>query len=151
MSMQLVVFALGKDEYGFDIAAVNGILRAKKFDVKSMPGTSKTIEGMINVRGSINYILNLRSKFDLPGKMLDQESKFIMFGSGRAANTGCIVDEVTDIVKLEDTDLQPAPLFVSGRNSEFVKSIGKLGERIIIILDPEYILASEERPALESG
>jgi purine-binding chemotaxis protein CheW len=146
--MQLVVFALGKEEYGFNISAVNGILRAKKFAITSMPGASKTIVGMINVRGSINYILNLRSKFNLPGKALDKESKFIMFNSGRAANSGCIVDEVTDIVKLEDADLQPAPPFVSSRNSEFVKSIGKLGERIIIILDPEHILASEERMAL---
>lgn len=148
MSTQLVVFAINQEEYGFDVSAVNGILRAKKFTIKTIPGTSNVIEGMINVRGRVNYILNLRPKFGFEQKGIDEESKFIMFNVGEA-NTGCIVDEVTDIVKLEDADLQSVPNFVNSINSKYIKGIGKLEERMIIILNPENILTFEEQATID--
>lgn len=148
MSMQLVVFAINQEEYGFDISTVNGILRAKKFTIKTIPGTSNVIEGMINVRGRVNYILNLRPKFGLDQKGIEEESKFIMFNVGES-NTGCIVDEVTDIVKLEDDNLQPAPTFVNSIKSKYVKGIGKIDDRIIVILDPKHILTSEDHVTLD--
>lgn len=149
MSTQLVVFAINEEEYGIDVSAVNGILRAKKFSIKTIPGTPKVVEGMVNVRGQVNYILNLRYKFGFEPKPLSEESKFIMLNVGDA-NTGCIVDEVTDIVKLDDADLQPAPGFVSGFNTKYIKGIGKLDDRMIIILDSNNILTFEEFVSLEN-
>jgi purine-binding chemotaxis protein CheW len=146
--MQLVVFALNEEEYGFDLSAVNSILRAKKFQIKTIPGTSKVIEGMINVRGQVNYILNLRPKFGLEPKEFSEESKFIMLNVSDA-NTCCIVDEVTDIVKLEDDDIHSAPTFVSGVNARYIKGIGKLDDRMIIILDPNQILSVDEYATME--
>lgn len=150
MSTQLVVFALGKEEYGIDVSAVNGILRTKKFTVNAIPGTSKVIEGMINVRGKINYVLNLHSKFGMEPQEETEESKFIMLNV-EDANTCCIVDEVTDIVKLEDGDIALAPAFVSGNNAKYIKGIGQIGERMIIILDPGSILTFEEYASLDSS
>lgn len=147
MSIQLVVFAIDEEEYGIDVLAVNGILRAKKFTIKTIPGASKIIEGMVNVRGQVNFILNLRRKFGFDHKEIDEESKFIMLNVGNA-NTSCIVDEVTDIVKLEDSDLQSAPEFVTGINAKFISGIGKIDERMIIILDPNKILNFEEFAAI---
>ncbi|MBP2652891.1 MAG: CheW protein [Firmicutes bacterium] len=150
MSIQLVVFALGKEEYGIDVSAVNGILRTKKFAVTSIPGTTKVIEGMINVRGKINYILNLRSKFGLESKDKGEDSKFIMLNVDDA-NTGCIVDEVTDIVKLEEADVQSAPAYVCGVNANFIKGIAQIDNRMIIILNPNNILTFEDHATLENA
>ena len=141
MSIQLVVFTLDKDEYGIDVSAVNGILRTKKVTIQSLPGTDKAVEGMINLRGQVNYIFNLRNKFNLMEKEISDESKFIMLNVNDST-TGCIVDEVTDIVKLNDNEIQLAPTFIQGNNN-YITGIGKLKDRMIIILDPQKIFAVE--------
>jgi len=142
VSIQLVVFELDNEEYGLAVSAVNGILRSSKFKIQKLPGTDETIEGMINLRGQVNYIFNLRSKFKLLEKELSAESKFIMLNAN-ASTIGCIVDEVTDIVKLNDEDVQAAPKFISDINANYILGIGKLEDRMIIILDPEKIFATE--------
>jgi len=141
VSIQLVVFTLDKDEYGIDVSAVNGILRTKKVTIQSLPGTDKAVEGMINLRGQVNYIFNLRNKFNLMEKEISDESKFIMLNVNDST-TGCIVDEVTDIVKLNDNEIQLAPTFIQGNNN-YITGIGKLKDRMIIILDPQKIFAVE--------
>ncbi|MBP1763477.1 MAG: chemotaxis signal transduction protein [Firmicutes bacterium] len=143
MAVQLVVFTLNNEEYGLDVSAVNGILRSKKFKIQSMPGVAKTLAGIINLRGQVNYIFNLRAKFGLPEGELAEESKFVMLNV-HEANSGCIVDEVTDIVKLNDEDIQPQAVFVSRNGENYIRGIGKYQERLIIILDPEKLLAMEE-------
>ncbi|EGW41561.1 chemotaxis protein CheW [Desulfosporosinus sp. OT] len=142
MSVQLVVFELDNKEYGIDVLAVNGILRARKYKVQNLPGTDKSIEGMINLRGNVNYIFNLRTKFDLINKEISNESKFIMLNVNESA-TGCLVDEVTDIVKLKDEEVQLVPSFLSVGNENFITGIGKLEDRMIIILDPQKMFAQE--------
>lgn len=149
MSVQLVVFTLGEQEYGIDVSAVNGILRAKKFKIQAIPGTAKVIEGMINLRGQVNYIFNLRTKFGLAKLEMSDESKFIMLNSSHST-IGCIVDEVTDIIKLDDEDVQETPGFVNGVNANYITGIGKIDERMIIILDAEKILSVEEYASLDS-
>lgn len=149
MSVQLVVFTLGEQEYGIDVSAVNGILRAKKFKIQPIPGTAKVIEGMINLRGQVNYIFNLRTKFGLPKLEMSDESKFIMLNSSHST-IGCIVDEVTDIIKLDDENVQETPGFVNGVNANYITGIGKIDERMIIILDAEKILSVEEYASLDS-
>ncbi|VBB05280.1 Hypothetical protein LUCI_0487 [Lucifera butyrica] len=143
MSVQLVVFALDEKEYGVDVSAVNGILRSKKFSIQPIPGAPKILEGIINLRGQVNYIFNLRTKFGLAKKELSDESKFIMLNA-HESTTGCIVDEVTDIVKLEESDMQPSPAFVCGDKTNYIKGIGKIGERMVVILNPEVMLSIEE-------
>lgn len=147
MSVQLVVFALDTEEYGIDVSGVNGILRAKKYKIQAIPGTSKAIEGMINLRGQVNYIFNLREILGLPEKEISEESKFVMLNNNHST-TGCIVDEVTDIIKLDDENVQATPDFANGFNKSYITGIGKVDDRMIIILDPEKILSTEEYGAV---
>ena len=142
MSIQLVVFALDDEEYGIDVSAVNGILRSKKFKIQPLPGSNQAVEGMINLRGNVNYIFNLRNKFNLAEKEISEESKFIMLNVN-GSTTGCIVDEVTDIVKLNDDEVQSAPNFVNGGSTDCITGIGKIDDRMIIILDPERLFVDE--------
>jgi len=144
-SIQLVVFAVDNQEYGIDVLAVNGILRAKKFKIQLLPGMPKSIEGIINLRGQVKYLYNLRNKFHLHDEAMSNESKFVMLNiCGSIA--GWIVDEVTDIVKMDEEDLEIPPNCVNGSSNHYIKSIGKIDERLIIILNPEKVLAQEDLP-----
>ena len=142
LSIQLIIFELDNIEYGIDVTAVNGILRARKFKIQTLPGTDKSIEGMINLRGSVNYIFNLRTKFNLIEKGTSDESKFIMLNANNST-IGCIVDEVTDIVKLTDEQVQSAPSFICSDDDNYIIGIGKLEDRMIIILDPVKLFSTE--------
>lgn len=77
-TIQLVIFELYGEEYGIDALAVNGILRPQKFHIHKVPGMPEVIEGMIDLRGNVNYIFNLGTKFGLNKTCLTEESKFIM-------------------------------------------------------------------------
>ena len=144
-SIQLVVFAVDNQEYGIDVLAVNGILRAKKFKIQLLPGMPKSIEGIINLRGQVKYLYNLRNKFHLHDEAMSNESKFVMLNICDSI-AGWIVDEVTDIVKMEEEDLEIPPNCVNGSSNHYIKSIGKIDERLIIILNPEKVLAQEDLP-----
>ena len=140
-STQLVVIRLAGEEYGVDALAVQGILRTKKFEIHKVPGLPKFIQGVINLRGQVNYIVNLGIKFGLQETEITDESKFVMLNIGDSV-AGCIVDEVTDIVNLP-------PAFVANMNTRYLKGIGKVGDRMIIILNPEQMLfTTEEQEAL---
>ena len=144
-SIQLVVFAVDNQEYGIDVLAVNGILRAKKFKIQLLPGMPKSIEGIINLRGQVKYLYNLRNKFHLHDEAMSNESKFVMLNICDSI-AGWIVDEVTDIVKMDEEDLEIPPNCVNGSSNHYIKSIGKIDERLIIILNPEKVLAQEDLP-----
>ncbi|HWR29844.1 MAG TPA: chemotaxis protein CheW [Negativicutes bacterium] len=147
-NIQLVVFELNGEEYGIDALSVNGILRHQKFQIHKVPGLPDFIEGMIDLRGQINYIFNLGVKFGSTKTLLTEDSKFVMFNI-RDAIAGCIVDEVTDIVMLTDEDIQVPPVFMSNLNAKYLKGIGRMENRMIIILNPELILSTEEYELVE--
>ena len=146
-NIQIVVFELNGEEYGVDALAVNGILRPQKFQIHKVPGLPEVIDGMIDLRGRVNYIFNLGVKFGGQKTSLDEESKFIMLNV-RDSIAGCIVDEVTDIVTISDDDIQPPPTFGSNLNARYLKGIAKIDERLIILLKPELILSTEEYDAI---
>ena len=147
-SIQLVVFAVADQEYGIDVSAVNGILRSKKFKIQVLPGMPQEIAGMINLRGQIKYIFNLRTKFGLTAIALSEESKFIMLNVNNSI-CGWIVDEVTDIVKLDNDAVQDSLEFINSFNNHYIKGIGKVDDRLIILLDPEKILSAEETATIK--
>lgn len=101
---QLVVFELDGEEYGIDALTVNGILRPKKFSLHKMPGLPRMIEGVIDLRGQVNYIFNLGVKLNLDKTMITEDSKYVMVNV-RDTIMGCIVDEVTDIVVVSDEQI----------------------------------------------
>ena len=135
--MQLVVFELDGNEYGIDALKVNGILRAKKFSIKKMPGVSDSVEGIINLRGKVSFIFNLGKKFHIPTTVVDQESKFIMINIENVV-VGCIVDEET---------IKASPTFV--KQDDNIKGIVKVEDRIIIILDSDQIITKDGSESLD--
>lgn len=149
-TIQLVVFELDGNEYGIDTLAINGILRSKRFTIQKLPGVPNVIEGMISLRGQVSYIFNLRTKFGLHQTSIADESKFIMLNVGSRV-AGCIVDEVTDIIKFDEAELQPAPVLSSGFNMKYLRGIARVDDRMIIILDPIHLFSTEESFDIESN
>lgn len=140
---QLVVFELAGNEYGFDAFTVNGILRAKKFNIQKIPGLPLYIEGVIQLRGKVSYIFNLKTKLGIEDNDICDESKFIMINIGENV-AGCIVDEVTDIVSFDTKDIQLPPAFAQKDAMSYMKGIGRIEDRMVVLLNPEKVISLAE-------
>ncbi|MDO4765857.1 MAG: chemotaxis protein CheW [Eubacteriales bacterium] len=140
-----VVFHLDNEEYGVDIMKVNVI--EKYQDIVKVPNSPEYIEGIINLRGEILPIFNLRKKFNLKEKAIDENTKIIVVFLGDM-KVGFIVDSVSQIINIEESQLVPAPKIVTGVNRRYIQSVAKVGERMVVLLDVDLMLEDEEKLSL---
>lgn len=148
MSVQLVIFKIEGEEFGVDITKVNGINKATDFEIVKIPNSPKMLEGIINLRGKINPIFNLRKKFNFSDKAIDENSKIVIVYM-EDITVGFIVDEVTEILKLEDEDIEKAPRAVTGVDRKYITAVGKVDNRMIILLDLDKVLSEEEQTKIK--
>ncbi len=141
--VQIVVFEIDDTEFGIEASVVNGIIRTNKVHLQIVPGTLGNIEGMISWRDKVRYVFNLRNMLKLADKALHDDSKIIMVHAHELM-VGCLVDEVTDIVLFNSEELEPAPSFIQASESKFITGIGKVENRLIIMLDIAALLAGAE-------
>lgn len=135
---QYVVFRLGNEEYAFDIAAVKEIRDLEQ--VAKVHRSPSFIEGVMNLRGKLVTIVDLRKRLSIEARAPGASSKIIVIEAPDAP-VGFLVDEVTEVVKVGDGDIEAAPTYVAdGLEAEYVKGIAKMGERLITIVDPVKIL-----------
>lgn len=144
-STKQVVFHLDHEEYGVDIMKVNVI--EKYQEIVKVPNSPEYIEGIINLRGEILPIFNLRKKFGLKEKPVDENTKIIVVFLGQM-KVGFIVDSVSQIINIEDTQTEPAPRIVTGVNRRYIQSVAKVDERMIVLLDVDLMLEDEEKLSL---
>ncbi len=144
--IQLVVFMLDDEEFACNISDVREVLKMVK--VTPLPQSLKFIEGVINLRGEVIPIIDLRKRFNLPEVDYSERSRIIIVEVG-ANQVGLIVDEVSEVLRLSASQVQASPSGISGGDSELIVGVGKLEQRLLIILNLEYILSSEEQLALE--
>lgn len=145
-SSQFVIFNVENEEFGVGITQVKEIIRPVK--VVSMPDTPEYIEGVINLRGEVYPILNLRKKFKFPDRPFDDGTKIIIMNI-EDVKVGFIVDKVNEIVWIPDEDIEQTPRLITDINHRYISGVGKVGERMIIILDLNFILAAEEKEQIE--
>ncbi len=138
---QLVVFNINDELFGVDVSQVNIIER--RMDIFKVPNTPEFVEGLINLRGKVYTVFNMRKRFGLPAKEFDDNTKIIMVNTG-AAVVGLIVDGVNEIVKIEDQDIEAAPAVLEDVKRKFINSIAKAGNRIIMLLNLETVLSPED-------
>lgn len=139
---QYVVFVIEGEEYCIEILNVQEIIRM--VPVTWLPRRAEYIIGVINLRGEIIPVLDLRIKFGLERK---DYSKFtrILIGQVGEKQVGMVVDGVNEVVSVQAENIEAAPGMVShARSSEYIKGIAKIDERVIIMLDLEKVLANEE-------
>ncbi|MDP6685958.1 MAG: chemotaxis protein CheW [Candidatus Omnitrophota bacterium] len=140
--VQLVIFRLAKEEFGLDISHVREIIRLQ--DITPMPKSPEFIEGVINLRGQIIAVMDLVKKFGL--KKADRTEKTRIIVSELKENTlGLIVDEVPEVLRISEQDIDPTPEMIESQvNSDFIKGVGKLQDRLVILLNVDKILSREE-------
>ena len=153
-----MTFQVGTEEYGLDISAITEVVRPLK--ITSLPQMPDFIEGVINLRGMIIPVVDLRNRFELKADAADRRKVRMIItrgavqgGSGGAAGLlGLVVDSVNEVLHLPLRDIDPAPEAARGRNADFIRGMGKVGDRLIILLDITRILSQQERSALaEAG
>jgi purine-binding chemotaxis protein CheW len=144
-TLQQVVFKLDKEEYGLNIMKVNGI--EKYQEVVKVPNAPEYIEGMINLRGEVLPIFSLRKKFNLTDKPHDDDTKIIVVNTNEI-KVGFVVDSVEEILQIDEEVIEVAPAIVAGINRKYIKSVAKVDQRMIVLIDIDLVVTDEEKISL---
>ena len=145
---QLVVFQLGAELYGVEIARVHEIIRLQS--VTKVPRSPSFVEGVINLRGKVIPVVDLRRRFGLPTVDHTRASRIVVVELGDQV-VGIVVDGVSEVLRVNTTTVEPPSPVVAGIDSEYLHGIAKLSDRLVILLDLDRILARDERRALETS
>jgi|SRR3972149_2660032 len=144
--LQLVSFNLGNEEYAVDILKVQEINRM--VEITSIPNAPSYVEGVINLRGKVIPVINLRKRFGLDSKEIDSHSRIMVVDVG--TTIGLIVDSVSEVLRLPSDTVEPPPPMTAGSGSaEYIKGVGKLADRLLILLDIEKLLGNGAQVLLE--
>jgi len=155
---QIVTFQVGQEECGLDIGVITEALRPLK--ITPLPHMPRFIEGVINLRGAIIPVVDLRKRFGLTNIQYDpRKTRMIITrgavhgGSGRAQDLlGLVVDSVREVLHIPAREIGPAPEAATSGQAGFIAGVAKVADRLVIILDIGRILSGEERTALaEAG
>jgi len=133
-SQQLVVFSLGAEEYALPIAAVSEIIRFT--EPRSVASEVAWIRGVIGLRGKIIPVFDLSARLELPSARDSAPGKIVILETG-ADQVGVMVDEVEEVLTVTSDQLAPVPT----ANSDTIEAIAKLGDRLVILLNPEGLFA----------
>ena len=140
--LQLVIFQLGGEEFGVEIMQVQEIIRMP--EITRIPQSPGYVEGVINLRGKIIVVINLDTRFGLNSKELDDDSRIIIVEVGENV-VGMVVDSVSEVLRLSTSSVEAAPEIISSKiKADYLKGVGKLDDRLLILLDLERVLSEEE-------
>ncbi|AUQ26025.1 chemotaxis protein CheW [Dickeya zeae] len=147
VGQEFLIFTLGDEEYGVDILKVQEI---RGYDqVTRIANTPEFIKGVTNLRGVIVPIVDLRIKFMQQEVEYDDNTVVIVLNLGQRV-VGIVVDGVSDVLSLTAEQIRPAPEFAVTLSTEYLTGLGSLGERMLILVDIERLLSSEEMALVDS-
>ncbi|AJQ98847.1 MULTISPECIES: chemotaxis protein CheW [Hafnia] len=146
VGQEFLVFTLGDEEYGIDILKVQEI---RGYDqVTRIANTPAFIKGVTNLRGVIVPIIDLRVKFSQENVTYNDNTVVIVLNFSQRV-VGIVVDGVSDVLSLTNEQIRPAPEFAVTLSTEYLTGLGSLGERMLILVDIEKLLSSEEMELVE--
>lgn len=143
--LQLVTFGIGEEEFGLDILKVQEIIRT--VEVTKVPSAPAFVDGVINLRGRIIPIITLRKRFGLPPRQEDKNTRIIVIELPKAV-VGFVVDWVSEVLRISASTVEPPPAIISGIQSDYISGVGKLQDRLLILLDLDRILGQREQEIL---
>ena len=144
---QLVVFDLASEGYGVDIGAVREIIRMQ--EITRVPKTPEFVEGVINLRGKVIPVIDLRKRFGLHVAEQNKDNRIVVVDIGKQ-DIGVIVDAVTEVLRISTDSVEPPTSVITSADSDYLLGIAKLESRLIILLDLESVLSKEEKETLVS-
>lgn len=138
---QVVRFMLGKESFGIGIEQVQEIVTVPA--ITKVPDTPDFLEGVINLRGRIVSVIDLRKRLRFDGSQRNKKNRILITEvDGRVV--GLIVDEVSEVLKLNPESIEPPPEMISSIGVEYITGVGKLEDRIILLLDIQKVLSRED-------
>jgi purine-binding chemotaxis protein CheW len=136
--LQLVSFKIGNEEYAIEILKVNEIIRL--MDITKIPNSPEYIEGVLNLRGKVIPVVDLRVKMGMPRISNTSNSRIIVVElSGKMA--GFKVDAVNEVLRIPKSITENPPELASGVNSDYITSVGKIDGRLLILLDLDKVVS----------
>lgn len=139
--LQLVSFNIGTEEFGVDILKVQEINRMVK--ITRVPQTPDYVEGVINLRGKVIPIIDLRKRFGLEVKEYDKNTRIVVVDI--VGNImGMVVDSVSEVLRIPKNTIEPPPQIVTGINTEYINGVAKLEDRLLIFLDLSKVIDFSE-------
>ncbi len=146
-TIQVVSFKLGSEEYGVDIAQVQEINRM--VSVTHVPRAPQFMEGVINLRGQLIPIIDLRTRFGMPRAEHTKSTRIVVTEIG-AKRVGMVVDSVSEVLRLPTDQIEDAPEMITGVDTEYIRGVGKIEDRLIILLDLAKIISGSEKRELDA-
>ncbi|MBT8763168.1 purine-binding chemotaxis protein CheW [Desulfohalobiaceae bacterium Ax17] len=143
--LQLVTFNIGDEEFGVEILKVQEIIRM--LEITRVPKAPDFVEGVINLRGKVIPIIDLRKRFGMDSKVHDKNTRIIVIEINNMI-VGFIVDSVSEVLRIPADTVEPPPPVVAGLDSEYISGVGKLDDRLLILLDLDRLLSREEKDVL---
>ena len=147
-SLQLIGFSLAEQEYAIPIEKIQEIVILGS--ITRTPQVAEYIEGVSNLRGTIIPIINLRKLFAIESNLINKESRAIVLNVGNRT-MGCIVDSVTQVLRIPRSEIQPAPDLVAGESQSFISGFAKLEERLLILLDVDELFDPAKLPQVNQA
>ena len=143
-TLHLVTFSVDREEYGIEISSVQEIIRVTQ--ITAVPNAPDFVRGVINLRGRVIPVLNLRKRLELSDGVLTKNSRIMVVECG-ARVLGLLVDSVTQVIRIPTASVDTPPGDVEGTKA-FVKGIGKIEARLIMIMELDKVLSKETRQAV---
>jgi purine-binding chemotaxis protein CheW len=144
-----LTFALAHEEYGLEILKVREIIGY--IDVTAVPQTPHYVKGVINLRGQVIPVIDLRAKFGMETTEVTDETCIIVVEiahAGHKFSTGIVVDRVQEVLDITGEQIEEAPQFGGAVNTDFILGMGKVGDSVKILLDIDRVLAGESLGSL---
>jgi len=148
MENQIVIFELGSEHFGADIAKVESIIKIQP--ITQLPHAPSFVEGLTNLRGKVLPVIDLRKRFGLPAHETNKNSRVIVVSVDQM-EVGMIVDEVSEVMTIPDGAVEATPAIATTIDSAFIKGIAKIEERLVILLDLTQVLSTKEQAELPTS
>jgi purine-binding chemotaxis protein CheW len=142
---QLISFEVGDEEYGLEILRVKEVIRIR--EITRLPKAPRFVKGIINLRGDVIPIIDLRDRFGLEHAEYTAMTRVIVVDVENKL-VGMVVDAASQVVRIPVDQIDPPPPIVGGLSAEYIKGVGKLDDRLVILLNIERILTVEEKVEL---
>lgn len=142
---KLVCFELVGEVFGVPISMVQEIIRVQ--EITEIPRAPEFVEGVINLRGKIIPVIDLRKRFGLGAGEHSKNTRIVVIKVGDIV-VGMVVDAVSEVIRLNDEDIEPPSPIVASLDAEYIKGVGKIENKLIILLDTEKILTVHEKAGL---
>ena len=145
---QFVIFKLNDEEYGVNIKQVQEIGTYQK--ATFVPNSPEFIQGIINLRNVVIPVINLKARFRITNNnVVDDNTRMIVMNISEG-QFGFVVDGASEVISIDENDIEETPEMLMGPERRYISGIGKVGDRLLVLLDMEQLLNEDEQRQIES-